>query len=90
MPVEYLGTKDAPQTGQVGATAPASFSVEQLPGDVIEAWSALAEAGSDNGAFQAAVLKSGLLSPDKLGDVYGPATKALGDGSLREALSLIV
>ncbi len=91
MPVEFLGTVDAPVTGQVGATAPAAFSIASLPDDIIEAWGPLAESTVDNAAFVKVVLASGLLTDDKLGaEVKGLATKALGDGSLREALSPLV
>lgn len=86
MPVEYLGTSAAPLAGQVGATAPVGFSVAILPDTVIEAWTPLAESTEDNGAFMKAVMGSGLYTKDKLGDAYGPVTKALGDGELRVAL----
>jgi hypothetical protein len=93
MPVEYLGTKDQPLSGSVGASTNGSapFSIVSLPDAVIEAWGPLAEASSDNGAFQSSVLKSGLLTKDALAPAdYNAVTAALGDGSLREALSPLV
>jgi hypothetical protein len=93
MPVEYLGTADAPLSGSVGASTNGSapFSIVNLPDAVIETWGPLAEASSDNGAFQSSVLKSGLLTKDALAPAdYNAVTAALGDGSLREALSPLV
>lgn len=83
MPVEYLGTTANPQAGSVGASVngQGEFSLTSLPDDIIEAWTPYAESTT----FQADVLKSGLLSPEKLGDAYGLVTKALGDGTLQKA-----
>lgn len=85
MPVEYLGTKDAPVSGQVGASAPAGFDLSALPDDVIDTWRPLAETMEDK-EFMQAVMSGGLLSADKLGAAYGPTTAALGNGDLAAAL----
>ena len=84
-PVEYLGTKDAPVSGEVGASAPAGFDISALPDDVVDTWRPLAETMDDK-EFMQAVMSGGLLSADKLGAAYGPTTAALGNGELATAL----
>jgi hypothetical protein len=86
MPVEFLGTKDAPQAGSVGASTSPGFSLTDLPDEVIEAWAPIADS-SANGDFMKAVMASPLFTKDALGESYGAVTKALGDGSLQSALS---
>lgn len=83
MPVEYLGTTDAPVAGTVGAsTSNGAFSLSTLPDATIEALMALAESDT----FASDVLKGGLLDRKALGEAYGPTTAALGNGELQQAL----